>query len=103
MKKIDAQKKSKTSPPTNAKSFKAPKRSASSALDAATEVLRKTGKPMRCQELIVTMSEHGLWKSPAGKTPHATLSAAIMKEIKLKGQTARFKKVDRGQFAFNGK
>jgi hypothetical protein len=74
-----------------------------SALDAAAQVLAKAGKPMRAQELVTAMAEQGLWKSPAGKTPHATLYAAIMREARDKGREARFKKVDRGMFAFAGK
>lgn len=72
-----------------------------SALDAAAEVLRKAGKPMRSQEMIAAMADQGLWTSPNGKTPHATLYAAILREIGTKGGKARFTKVDRGQFAFN--
>lgn len=73
-----------------------------SALDAAAEVLKKAGKPMRSQEMIVAMAEQGLWESPAGKTPHATLYAAILREIGARGSEARFRKVERGQFAFAG-
>jgi len=73
-----------------------------SALDAAAEVLKKAGKPMRSQEMIAAMAEQGLWTSPAGKTPHATLYAAILREATTRGDAARFKKVDRGQFVFNG-
>ncbi len=73
-----------------------------SALDAAAQVLQKAGKPMRSQEMIAAMAEQGLWTSPAGKTPHATLYAAMLREINDKGTGARFKKVDRGQFEFNG-
>ena len=72
-----------------------------SALDAAAQVLAKAGKPMRAQELIAAMAEQGLWKSPGGKTPHATLYAAMMREERDKGGDSRFRKVDRGQFAFN--
>jgi hypothetical protein len=72
-----------------------------SALDAAAQVLTKASKPMRAQELIATMAEQGLWTSPAGKTPNATLYAAILREIAAKGSTARFKKVDRGLFQIN--
>jgi hypothetical protein len=72
-----------------------------SALDAAAQVLAKVGKPMRAQELITTMAEQGLWTSPGGKTPHATLYAAMMREERDKGRDSRFRKVDRGQFAFN--
>ena len=76
-----------------------------SALDAAATVLKKAGKPMRSRELITAMAEQGLWKSPAGKTPHATLYAAILREIQKAveaGRVTRFRKVDRGQFTFNG-
>ena len=76
-----------------------PKRA--SALDAAAQVLAKAEKPMRAQELIAAMAEQGLWSSPAGKTPHATLYAAILREIAAKGDAARFKKVDRGLFEIN--
>ncbi len=60
-----------------------------SALDAAAQVLAKAGKPMRAQELIAAMAEPGLWKSPAGKTPHATLYAAMMREARDKGTASR--------------
>ena len=72
-----------------------------SALDAAARVLAGADKPMRAQELIAAMAEQGLWSSPAGKTPHATVYAAMMRESRDKGSAARFKKVDRGLFAFN--
>lgn len=73
-----------------------------SALDAAAEVLKKAGKPMRSQEMIAAMAEQGLWSSPAGKTPHATLYAAILREIGDKGGEARFRKTDRGLFEYAG-
>ncbi len=85
---------------TKASGEKKPKRV--SALDAAAQVLAKAGKPMRAKELIAAMAEHGLWKSPAGRTPHATLYAAMFRESRDKGSASRFKRVDRGQFAFNG-
>jgi len=56
---------------------------------------------MRAQELIAAMAEQGLWKSPGGKTPHAPLYAAMMRETRDKGTASRFSKVDRGLFAFN--
>jgi hypothetical protein len=73
-----------------------------SALDAAATVLKKAGKPMHAQELITAMADQGLWKSPGGKTPHATLYAAMMREERDKKGEARFRKVDRGQFEFAG-
>ena len=69
-----------------------------SALDAAAEVLAKATKPMRAKELIAEMGAKGLWKSPGGKTPEATLYAAIIREIAAKGVKARFKKHERGVF-----
>jgi hypothetical protein len=71
------------------------------ALDAAAQVLAKAEKPMGAKELIAAMAEQGLWTSPAGKTPWATLYAAIHREIAAKGDAARFKKVDRGLFESN--
>jgi hypothetical protein len=72
-----------------------------SALDAAAQVLAKAERPMGAKELIAAMAEQGLWRSPAGATPHATLYAAIAREIAAKGDAARFKKVDRGLFEIN--
>ena len=72
-----------------------------SALDAAAQVLQKADTPMSSKALIAAMAEQNLWKSPAGKTPHATLYAAMLREISAKAGDARFKKVDRGLFAYN--
>ncbi len=72
-----------------------------STLDAAAEVLRKPGEPMNTKAMIAAMAEQGLWQSPGGKTPHATLYAAILREINAKGDAARFRKVDRGWFMLN--
>jgi hypothetical protein len=73
-----------------------------SAIDAAAKVLGEAGEPMNCQELIKAMGEKGYWTSPGGKTPHATLYSAILREIQTKGNDARFKKTERGKFTFNG-
>jgi hypothetical protein len=54
---------------------------------------------MRCKELIAAMAAQGLWSSPDGKTPEARLYSAILREIGIKGDQARFRKVERGQFA----
>ena len=72
-----------------------------SALDAAAQLLAKSSEPMNCQSLIEAMATKGLWKSPGGKTPHATLYAAIAREIKVKGKDSRIKKSDRGHFVSN--
>ena len=45
------------------------------------------------------MADKGYWSSPGGKTPHATLYSAILREIQAKGDQARFVKAERGKFA----
>ncbi len=49
------------------------------------------------------VTEQGLWTSPGGKTPHASLYAAIIREISAKGKDARFAKKERGLFVPMGK
>ena len=70
-----------------------------SALDAAAKVLGEATEPMASKEMIEAMATKGYWTSPGGKTPHATLYAAIIREINSKGADARFVKTDRGRFA----
>ena len=69
-----------------------------SALDAAAQVIAGAKVPMRAKEMIAEMEAKSLWKSPGGKTPEATLYAAIIREIAAKGDKARFKKHDKGVF-----
>jgi len=73
-----------------------------SALDAAARVLRESGQPMRCLELIAQMAAKGYWTSPKGQTPASTLYAALTREIRLKGEAARFVKTGPGRFAYRG-
>ena len=75
-----------------------PKAKRVSALDAAAQVLAASAVPMRAKEMIAAMEAKGLWTSPGGKTPEATLYAAIIREIAAKGTAARFKKHERGVF-----
>jgi hypothetical protein len=79
------------------------KREGMSALDAAAKVLSGRKTPMNAKELIDAMSEKGLWTSPGGATPHATLAAGLIKEIANKGKDSRFKKVAPGQYIATGK
>jgi len=72
-----------------------------SCLDAAAAVLKSSGKPMKCMEMIEAMAKGKIWSSDA-PTPHATLSSAILREMKTKGAAARFKKVGRGAFSLKG-
>jgi hypothetical protein len=73
-----------------------------SQIQAAIQVLTESKEPMNCQAMVEAMSAQGLWTSPGGKTPHATLYAAILREINTKGNDARFCKVNRGQFVATG-
>jgi hypothetical protein len=61
-------------------------------------VLAETGKAMTCPELIAAMAARGYWTSPAGKTPSATLYAALTREIQTKKDRARFRKSAPGKF-----
>ena len=88
--------KGEKAPKTKAVKEKKPKRV--SALDAAAQVLAASEVPMRAKEMIAAMEAKGLWTSPGGKTPEATLYAAIIREIAAKGTAARFKKHDKGVF-----
>jgi hypothetical protein len=67
-------------------------------LDAAVQVLKTaSGGPLGCKEMVERMLAKGLWKTN-GRTPQATLYAAIIREIAAKGKDARFHKTGRGQF-----
>ncbi len=70
-----------------------------SAIDAAAQVLAESHEPLNAKQLIDAIVAKGYWTSPAGKTPHATLYSAILREIKTKGNDARFTKAERGKFA----
>ena len=72
-----------------------------SAIDAAARVLGEAKEPLNCQEMIKQMADKGYWTSPGGKTPHATLYSAILREIGTKGKDSRFTKTERGKFAAN--
>jgi len=60
-------------------------------------VLVLAGKPMNCKEVVEKMLADGLWKT-GGKTPAATIHAAILREVRAKGKDARFRKTERDQF-----
>ena len=69
-----------------------------SGLDAAAKVLEEAGEPLSCKAIVERAFEKGYWRSD-GETPHATIYAAILREIQKKGDGARFRKVGRGLFA----
>ncbi len=73
-----------------------------SAMKAAVQVLAKSPEEgMRTKDMVEAMDKQGLWTSPAGKTPEATLYAGITREIAKKGNEARFRKVSKGRFTLN--
>ena len=71
-----------------------------SGLDAAAKVLSEAnGQPMTAKEMVEAAAAKGYWKSPGGKTPEATIYAAILRENGVKGKDSRFRKTERGKFA----
>ena len=96
--------KAKATTPAAEKKDKAktePKDKKLSAIDAAVQVLAASKEPLSTKQMIEAMGAKGLWTSPGGKTPHATLYSAILREINEKGKDARFTKTERGRFAAN--
>lgn len=73
-----------------------------SAIAAAAKVLGETNEPLNAKQMIDAIAAKGYWTSPGGKTPHATLYSALLREIATKGKESRFKKTDRGHFTRNG-
>jgi len=89
-----------TAPATEPKARKKAERKdgTMSGLDAAAKVLADAGGPLNCKTIVERAIEKGLWKS-GGKTPSATVYAAIIREIAKKGDASRFSKTERGMFA----
>jgi hypothetical protein len=69
-----------------------------SQLDAAVKVLGESMEPLTTKQMVEAMTAKNLWASPGGKTPHATLYSAILRELQNKGDASRFVKTDRGHF-----
>jgi hypothetical protein len=75
---------------------------AMSLLDAAAHLLSLgTGDPMRCKDIVDLTVTRNLWTPRTGLTPANTLSAAIRREIKNKGNNSRFRLAERGKFKLN--
>jgi len=66
-------------------------------LTLAADVLKDAKAPMDCKTIVEKVLAKGTWHTK-GKTPSATLYAAVIREIAAKGKDARFKKTDRGMF-----
>lgn len=62
------------------------------SLLSAAAVLAESDEPLNCRRMIDLPKERGLWTPRAGKTPEQTLYSAIMREIRDKGDAARFRK-----------
>lgn len=70
-----------------------------SLIDAAAQVLAASDGPLNVKQMVEQVIAQKLWTPGTGKTPSATLYSSILRELQHKGGEARFKKVDRGQFA----
>ena len=70
-----------------------------SLIAAAANLLAENGLTMNCVQIVRELDEKGVWRSPGGKTPQATLYAAIGTEITAKGDQSRFVRKDKGLFA----
>ena len=72
-----------------------------SGLDLAAQVVADAGEPLGTKEIAKRVIAAG-WTTK-GKTPHATLYAAMSREITVKGSASRFAKSGRGLFKATGK
>lgn len=72
-----------------------------SGLNLAADIVAKAKEPLNAKTIADRAIAAG-WQT-SGKTPHATLYAAIIREIAAKGKDARFRKTDRGLFTSNRK
>ena len=71
-----------------------------SGIDAAAKILVDAGGALSCKAMVEEALAKGYWK-PGGKTPAATMYAAILREIQKKGDASRFVKTERGKFTLN--
>ena len=68
-----------------------------SGLDAAAMVLAESKGKLGAGEIVERALARGLWQSK-GKTPAATIYAAMIREIAAKGTASRFRKVGPNEF-----
>jgi hypothetical protein len=74
-----------------------------SMIDAAAIVFAEDRqREWDCKSAIAEMARRNLWVSPAGKTPHATLNAALLRDITKHGAASRFKHAGKGRFCLAG-
>lgn len=91
----------KLSSARNAAAPKPPRRL--SALDAAARILsdlppKAAAAGITAAALVERMAAARLWTSPGGKTPAATLYAAMIREIAAKKGASRFRRIGKGLF-----
>jgi len=65
--------------------------------EAAIAILREAGKPLRFDEIAKRMLASGFWTTK-GRTPAATVSAAITGSIKKKGTSSPFIHIAKGVY-----
>ena len=70
-----------------------------SLLGAAAAVLERSSGPMTVKAMIEGAKAQGLWTPTGGKTPEQTLYSAIIREVKSRGDSSRFRKEGRGLFS----
>ena len=71
-----------------------------SLIKAAICVMQSCERPMNCKEIVTKAMDAKIWTPRnGGLTPANTLSAAIRREIKTKGDASRFVMAERGKFA----
>ena len=63
-----------------------------SLLKAAVAVLDRSEEALGAKQLVERAKADGLWTPGEGKTPEQTLYSAMVREIKTKGENARFAK-----------
>ena len=68
-----------------------------SGLNAAFKVLAEEARSMNVKEITELAQMRNYCDLP-GATPSATISSAIQRDIKAKGETSRFVKTGKGQF-----
>lgn len=67
------------------------------SLDASETVLRDEGKPLHYREITERILKRKLWSSE-GKTPEATIAAALAMDLQECGEESRFVRVSPGIF-----
>jgi len=77
---------------------KQPKGDGLSALDAAHKVLVEIGTALTVRQITEIIIEKRYCPNLNGATPHLTISSAIQREVKGKGNKSRFYKGGKGLF-----